>query len=172
MEGSAVLPLQPVFRKSTALPFVISTGVKRSGGICSSSTATGLQEEHRPSLCHLDRSEPQWRDLQFFHGNWSLRKSTASVPIVISTEAKRSGEICSSGPFLEMFFSKGGFFSSPWASYWSCICMPFPSSFRSTEMPWGRFSIGSSAVWPFSWILFCFGVQPMISARICFHHAG
>ena len=142
MEGSAVLPLQPVFRKSTALPFVISTGVKRSGGICSSSMATGLQEEHRPFLCHLDRSEAQWRDLRF------------------------------SGPFLEMFFSKGGFFSSPWASYWSCICMPFPSSFRSTEMPWGRFSIGSSAVWPFSWILFCFGVQPMISARICFHHAG
>jgi hypothetical protein len=36
VERSAVLPWQPVFRKSTALSFVISTEAKRSGEICGS----------------------------------------------------------------------------------------------------------------------------------------
>src|SRR5271168_1178374 len=76
---------------STALPFVISTEAKRSGEICGSAALSwkcvfdrvsmGLRPtqgdekrllfsndyrwKHRPPLCHLDRSEAQWRDLRF-----------------------------------------------------------------------------------------------------------
>ena len=78
----------------------------------------------RPPLCHLDRSEAQWRDLRSLLGNVFRQRSRGpsgppkvmkngscsvttlpgrtALPFVISTEAKRSGEIC--GPFLEMFF--------------------------------------------------------------------
>jgi hypothetical protein len=31
---------------------------------------------------------------------------SAALPFVISTGAQRSGEICGSGPFLEMFFDR------------------------------------------------------------------
>ena len=43
MEGSAVVPEQPLFRKGTALPFVISTGAQRSGEICGCSGPTSFR---------------------------------------------------------------------------------------------------------------------------------
>ena len=46
-----------------------------------------------PPLCHLDRSEAQWRDLWFpIPGH--LQRAITTLPFVISTGAKRSGEIC------------------------------------------------------------------------------
>src|SRR3984957_14234154 len=114
---------QPPLRTTTALPFVISTGAKRSGEICgrpSPNRRCGLQRlsplssrpersgversavSHHPTaaadyngspLCHLDRSEAEWRDLRSPITQPPLRTTTA-LPFVISTGAKRSGEIC------------------------------------------------------------------------------
>src|ERR1700677_1842179 len=110
-------------RATTTLPFVISTGAKRSGEICGLSSLDCQSGPQRPSplssrpersaversavfrprtatpghndppLCHLDRSEAQWRDLRSFIPGLSLR-STTTLPFVISTGAQRSGEIC------------------------------------------------------------------------------
>jgi hypothetical protein len=55
--------------------FVIPTGAKRSGGTCSSSRIVIL------SLCHPDRSEAQWRDLQFL---------TDRHPFTLSSRPERS----------------------------------------------------------------------------------
>jgi hypothetical protein len=52
--------------RTTALTFVIPTEAKRSGGICGSHNRRPiLMENNHPNLCHPDRSEAQWRDLQF-----------------------------------------------------------------------------------------------------------
>ncbi len=40
-----------------------------------------------PSPCHPDRSEAQWRDLQFFHGN---RSSGRAPPFPLSSRPKRT----------------------------------------------------------------------------------
>jgi hypothetical protein len=122
VERSAGLPQPPMLRKTTTLPFVISTGAKRSGEICGSPPAADVAENHNPTLCHLDRSEAQWRDLRVSPSRRCcgkpqpyplssrpersvvgrsaglpqppmLRKTT-TLPFVISTGAKRSGEIC------------------------------------------------------------------------------
>ena len=65
---------------SAALPIVISTGAQRSGEICGvSGPSLGGRSQgdekrvlfrndycwkRRPSLCHLDRSAAEWRDLR------------------------------------------------------------------------------------------------------------
>jgi hypothetical protein len=43
--------------------------------------------------CHPDRSAAQWRDLRFVHPR-PLQRAATTLPVVISTGAKRSGEIC------------------------------------------------------------------------------
>ena len=115
-------------------PFVILTEAKRSGEICGTYGqlgriaglnfewgGTGLAFEtcvsryypfRGKTLCHLDRSEAQWRDLRFFSGSHKTKygqlgriaapcRNLGTIrfeekPFVISTEAKRSGEICGS----------------------------------------------------------------------------
>jgi hypothetical protein len=74
----------------------------------------------RPPLCHPDRSEAERRDLQFRGPSWkcfstevmkdALCPATAlhgsvALPFVIPTEAKRSGEICSSADLSWKCFS-------------------------------------------------------------------
>src|SRR6202453_3446480 len=108
---------------SAVVAFVISTGAKRSGEICGLSSPDCHSGPQRPSplssrrersaversavfhpwtvnpvhndppLCHLDRSEAQWRDLRSFVPGLPLR-ATTTLPFVISTGAQRSGEIC------------------------------------------------------------------------------
>src|ERR1700677_4065649 len=56
---------QPLSRATTALAFVISTGAKRSGEICGLLPTAAVAGHNHPLLCHLDRSEAQWRDLRF-----------------------------------------------------------------------------------------------------------
>src|SRR5580658_3055443 len=94
--------------------------------------STHTQWKRRPSLCHLDRSAAEWRDLRCQRSlpgnvfrpekswpfgppkamkNGSCSATTvagsAALPFVISTGAQRSGEICGvSGPFLGMFFDR------------------------------------------------------------------
>jgi hypothetical protein len=58
-----------------------------------SSPQTTVAGHNDPPLCHLDRSEAKWRDLRFLLPRPRLRAIT-TLPFVISTEAKRSGEIC------------------------------------------------------------------------------
>jgi hypothetical protein len=42
------------------------TEAKRSGGICSSPVdVTNPQVRNQSTICHLDRSVAEWRDLQF-----------------------------------------------------------------------------------------------------------
>src|ERR1700684_617498 len=69
VEKSAVVLPKPPHRATTTLPFVISTGAKRSGEICGSSSQTSAPCHNDPPLCHLDRSEAQWRDLRYFFLN-------------------------------------------------------------------------------------------------------
>jgi hypothetical protein len=69
--------------------------VERSAVLGHETCAAG---HNRPILCHLDRSEAQWRDLRFQITKPVLRAITA-LPFVISTGAKRSGEIS-----VRMFF--------------------------------------------------------------------
>jgi hypothetical protein len=96
VERSAVLSPGPLLRTTTPLPIVISTGAKRSGGTCGffapdrccvlqrlyplssrpersaveisavSLPRTAAADYNASTLCHLDRSEAQWRDLRFF----------------------------------------------------------------------------------------------------------
>ena len=134
----------------TALPFVISTGAKRSGGTCSRcGVATPnsvhpvaiFSERNRPSLCHLDRSVPGFPTSRCWQGprvRFSLRKPHdvdqhhGSQQEIRGSAVERSAVQRSR---LGNVLSKEGFFSSEWASYWSCSWMPFPSSFKLTEKP-------------------------------------
>jgi hypothetical protein len=71
---------------SAALPFVISTGEV----MCLRPTrgdekwvlfSNHTQWKRRPPLCHLDRSEAQWRDLRYFLGNVFLAERTPVASI-------------------------------------------------------------------------------------------
>jgi hypothetical protein len=105
---------QPPHRKATTPTFVIPTGAKRSGGICSHSSCrnktppspplTTAQESYRSNICHPDRSEAERRDLQSpFRPQQNPTfdapsHRTGKLPLqtfVIPTGAKRSGGICS-----------------------------------------------------------------------------
>ena len=101
---------------STALPFVISTGEVMGRG-----PAQGDQKrlssnysrcKRRPPLCHLDRSSvpgfPTSRCSRRPRVRLSLKRAACdqSTPLFStgSPGEERSGEICGSGPFLEMSF--------------------------------------------------------------------
>jgi hypothetical protein len=64
VERTAVFVPWTLLRTTTALPFVISTGARRSGEICGLRSLDSTPDHNRPSLCHLDRSVAQWRDLR------------------------------------------------------------------------------------------------------------
>src|ERR1700733_10438111 len=65
------------------------------------------------TLCHLDRSAAQWRDLRFYSPAIWLRTMT-TLPLVIPTGAQRSGGTCD--------------FYSP--AIWLRIIRPYPLSSR------------------------------------------
>ena len=51
-------------------------------------SATTLPWKHRPPLCHLDRSEAQWRDLRFAVLSWGcFRQSAAQWRDLFSSES-------------------------------------------------------------------------------------
>jgi hypothetical protein len=78
-------------------PFFIPTGARRSGGTCGFPPLTAPGHD-RPPLCHLDRSEAQWRDLRF-SGPFlemcsSLLAATDHVWVFIGNPGERSGRTC------------------------------------------------------------------------------
>src|SRR6202453_22858 len=122
VERFAVLVPSALLRATTALPFVISTEEQRSGEICGPRSLCSTPGHDGPPLCHLDRSAAKWRDLRssfalLYSGprrpsplssrpkrseversavlvRSALLRATTTLPVVISTEAQRSGEIC------------------------------------------------------------------------------